>query len=764
MKKQKRNLHVATDKQQPRTPPNNPERPQGDLQSPEDKQERKERVLTQGASSMVSSIADSIVVKNENIFFLTEPDGDVPLNGAHGLGLYYHDCRFLKGYELKLAGMTPIPLVSTAVNGYQAVFQMTNPDIKMADGKLIPKDSLGIKWERLVDGANSALHDAIELQNFGLQAIEFPISLAFEAGFQDVFAVRQMLDETPGKLQAPHWSDGLLTFIYEGADRLYRCLAIHCLTSPQSTEGTTANFRLTLQPRESKRISVSLSIAESEDPKKINPEPSYRPDLKKIRSDLQASSDEWVARHTQFDSNSILLNNIMDRSLRDLRVLRSSIQGNTFFAAGVPWFVTLFGRDSLVTALQTLAYAPSIANETLRVLASYQGEKLDPWRDEQPGKILHELRIGEFARLGEIPHTPYYGTIDATIPFLILVCRHATWTGDLTVFTDLRSNIERALAWMAEHGDTNGDGYIEYQSSSDKGLANQGWKDSGDAIVNDDGSLATPPISLVEVQGYAYMAKTSLADLFARAGEPDRAKHLRNEAQALRARFNQDFWQEDKGIYALALQAGGRPAAVVSSNPGQALWSGIADAEKAGRTVERLMAADMFNGWGIRTLSEKEKRYNPVGYHLGSVWPHDNSIIAAGFRRYGFDNETLRIFSGIIEAAMHFEHYRLPELFAGFRREDYKVPVRYPVACHPQAWAAVTVPYLIETLLGFAPEAFENRLRIIRPMLPDFLNYIEVRGLRVGKATADLRFERTAKGTDVQILKVNGQLDVTVES
>lgn len=251
MKKQKRNLHVATDKQQPRTPPNNPERPQGDLQSPEDKQERKERVLTQGVSSMVSSIADSIVVKNENIFFLTEPDGDVPLNGAHGLGLYYHDCRFLKGYELKLAGITPIPLVSTAVNGYQAVFQLTNPDIKMADGKLIPKNSLGIKWERLIDGANSALHDAIELQNFGLQAIEFPISLAFEAGFQDVFAVRQMLDETPGKLQAPHWSDGLLTFIYEGADRLYRCLAIHCLPSPQSTDGTTANLRLTLQPRES---------------------------------------------------------------------------------------------------------------------------------------------------------------------------------------------------------------------------------------------------------------------------------------------------------------------------------------------------------------------------------------------------------------------------------------------------------------------------------------------------------------------------------
>ena len=317
---------------------------------------------------------------------------------------------------------------------------------------------------------------------------------------------------------------------------------------------------------------------------------------------------------------------------------------------------------------------------------------------------------------------------------------------------------------MAESGDQNRDGYIEYQSSSKKGLINQGWKDSGDAIVNADGSLARPPISLVEVQGYVYSAKVSLADLYERTGERDRAEQLRSEADELRARFNRDFWLEDKAFYALALQADHKPAAVISSNPGQALWSGIVDPEKAHRTVQRLMAPDMFNGWGIRTLSEQERRYNPIGYHLGTVWPHDNSLIASGFRRYGFDKEACEIFTAIAEAAMYFEHYRLPEVFAGFCREDYGVPVHYPVACHPQAWAAGAIPYLVETLLGLVPEAFDERLRIVRPVLPGFVDRLELRRLRVGRGRVDLHFERTSQGSvSVEVLQVTGSLDVVVE-
>jgi glycogen debranching enzyme len=314
---------------------------------------------------------------------------------------------------------------------------------------------------------------------------------------------------------------------------------------------------------------------------------------------------------------------------------------------------------------------------------------------------------------------------------------------------------------MDKYGDLDGDGYIEYASASKHGLINQGWKDSGDAIVNADGSLARPPIALVEVQGYAYRAKREIASLFRRAGDDERAARLEREAEELRRRFNRDFWLESKGVYALALQGDKKPVTVVSSNPGQALWTGIAEDEKARRTMERLMADDMFSGWGVRTLSENERRYNPVGYHLGTVWPHDNSIIAAGFKRYGFDGSAMRIFSGIIRAAMNFEHYRLPELFSGFPEREFGVPARYPVACHPQAWAAGSALCLLETSLGLVPEAFERRLRVERPQLPDFVHWIEMQDLKVGEATADLRFERTADGTIAfSVMKVDGKLDV----
>jgi glycogen debranching enzyme len=483
-----------------------------------------------------------------------------------------------------------------------------------------------------------------------------------------------------------------------------------------------------------------------------------------VKRRLQDACDQSLAAATEVCSESLLFNSLIDRSLRDLHMLQTTLQGQHFFAAGVPWFVTLFGRDSLIAALQMLAYDPRVAAQTLRLLARYQGQKVDAWRDEEPGKIMHELRVGELAHLNEIPQTPYYGTIDATPLFLILVAQHAAWTGDLTLFRDFRSNIERALVWIATYGDSNGDGYLEYQSASDKGLSNQGWKDSGDAVVNDDGTLAQPPIALVEVQGYVYLAKTSLAGLYAQAGEADRAAQLQREAQELRTRFNRDFWLAEKHYYALALQAEHRPVAVIASNPGQALWTGIADPDKARQTVARLMADDMFSGWGVRTLSTHERRYNPIGYHLGTVWPHDNALIAAGFRRYGFHDEAGRIFTGMVEAATHFTHYRLPEVFAGFRRVDYGIPVRYPVACHPQAWAAGSIPFLLMTALGLVPEAFAQRLRIVQPVLPDFLHQLEVHRLRVGDGYADLRFARHTDGSvAIRVLRVEGQLEVITE-
>jgi glycogen debranching enzyme len=731
--------------------------------SAQEQQERKQRVLTQGTPAIVRSIAEAVVIKDENIFFLTEPDGRVPLDDDHGFGLYYHDCRFLNGYELKLAGTTPQALVSTAERGFMAVFQLANLDIRMADGTLIRKEEIGVKWERVIDARGLALHEVITFQNFSQQRIEFPVSLTFQSAFEDVYAVRELLAEQLGTLRSPSWNDGRLSFVYEGKDGRYRSLTVRLAPQVDETDGTTAHVHLALGPRASRRIQVSLVIAVSTHEHEVQPSVQSQPDLKQVETSLQRSSEQWLGAHTEVHTDSLLLNKMLERSLRDLRVLQSTIEGQEFFAAGVPWFVTLFGRDSLITALQTLAYNPAIAEQTLRLLASYQSQHMDEWRDAQPGKILHELRVGEMANLGEIPHTPYYGTIDATPLFLILIGRHAAWTGQLTLFDELRGHIDAALEWIAKYGDLNGDGYVEYASTSGKGLINQGWKDSGDAIIDTDGRLATPPIALVEVQGYVYLAKLTLADLYERAGEPDRAGRLRQEAQDLRGRFNRDFWLEAKGFYALALQADRQPVAVLSSNPGHALWAGIADPDKAQRTVERLMDDDMFNGWGIRTLSAQERGYNPLGYHLGTVWPHDNAIIAAGFRRYGFDAAARRIFTAITEAAMYFAHYQLPELFAGFGRQEYGVPVRYPVACHPQAWAAGSVPYFVEVVLGLTPEASERRLHVIRPILPDFIDRLEMHRLRVGSGRADLSFERISDGVAVKILKIEGPLDVIIE-
>jgi glycogen debranching enzyme len=612
----------------------------------EERERRKQHVLTHGQSSMTRGIAGAVVVKREDVFFLTEPDGRVPLDDGHGFGLYYHDCRFLNGYELSIAGTRPDALISTATHGFMAVIELTNPDLEISEGRLIKKETIGIQWTRVIDSATPVLADSLIFQDFGLESIELPMALTFRAEFEDIFAVRGTLPPEKGKLHPPHWKDGILCFIYHGADGMYRSLSIHFTPTPSYTEGTTAQFLLRLKSEERVQLSIWLTLAESQELSNVRPEAHEHRDARSLSRNLRDTSDSWLANHTEVRSDNLFLHRILDRSLHDLHMLKSRLKGYEYFAAGVPWFVTLFGRDSLIAALEALAYAPDMAEHTLRLLAGYQGRTVDPERDEEPGKILHELRIGEMARLHEIPQTPYYGTIDATLLFLIVLGRHAAWTGNLNLFHDLRAPIEKALAWMVAYGDRNGDGYLEYQSASHQGLANQGWKDSGDAIVNDDGSLATPPIALVEVQGYAYLAKTTLADLYQRAGESQRAEQLRREAEELRARFNQDFWLAERGIYALALQAEGRPASVVSPNPGHALWSGIADPDKARQTVERLMAEDMFSGWGIRTLSAKERRYSPIAYHLGTVWPHDNALIAAGCRRYGCDDAAMRLFAG----------------------------------------------------------------------------------------------------------------------
>jgi glycogen debranching enzyme len=732
---------------------------------PGTKQRRKERVFTSPAPSITLSIANAVVIKNEGLFFLTKLDGSIPLKGKHGFGLYYHDCRYLSGYQVRIADVNPIVLVSNADSGFAAVFELTNPEIVVGEDERIKLNEIGIKWRRILDAGKSALYEVFTFQNFSQRKVAFPFTLTYHSDFEDVFAIRGLVPIQPGRRRSPAWEDGVLNFVYEGADKLYRSLSVCFSLLPQKIEDTSAGFQVILEPREVKELFVSLIVTESPVGEQVKPRREYQPGLGGIEAYFKQASEEWLQGWTEVSSNSTHLNRVLDRSLRDLRMLSIPLEEKDYFAAGIPWFVALFGRDSIITALQTLAFNQKLATDTLRLLARFQGQEVGEWRDEQPGKILHELRMGELARLGEIPHSPYYGTVDATPLFLILLAHHAAWTGDLTLFHELREHIERALTWIDRYGDSDGDGFTDYRSTRAGGLINQGWKDSDNAIVNRDGSLAEPPIALVEVQGYVYRAKMDLADLFEQAGELDRASQLREDARKLKDWFNEAFWLEDLGIYAMALQAHGKPVAVVSSNPGHALWAGIADRDKAEKTAKRLMAEDMFSGWGIRTLSALEKAYNPTAYHLGSVWPHDSSIIAAGFRHYRFDEYADRVFSGLSEASVHFESNRLPELFCGFPYQDYHVPVRYPVACHPQAWAAGSIPYLTTVFLGLKPEAFEHRLRIVRPVLPEGVDRIQVRGLKVSDASVDINFERASGGqTTVNVIALDGDLDVTLEA
>lgn len=710
------------------------------------------------------SIARAVVVKDEDLFFICDASGDVPLENIDGLGLYYHDCRYLNGYQLRIAGTQPNALTSTSSHGFMSAFELTNHEITVRRGITIEKQRIGIRWERIVDAVKCSLLDCLSIRNFGHEPATFALWFEFSAAFDDVFSIRGFHASRIGRVLAPAWKKGVLVFAYAGADGIHRGLHVQFTPAPRSVRPTGANIEIALGPGQGTDVHVSLAIEESSSPRPVRRRRTGGARIHEVTHALHGSREHWLETATHVTSDSPLLNRVIDRSLGDLRVLRSTLQGRAFFCAGLPWYGTLFGRDSIIAAIEALAYQPTIAADTLRLLASYQGDRVDDWRDEEPGKILHELRRGELANLNEIPQTPYYGSVDSTPLFLILVALHAQWTGDLGLFRELESHVVRALEWIAVYGESTGNGYVAYESKSAKGLGNQGWKDSGDSIVNADGSLAMPPISLVEVQGYVYLAKQGIADLYERAGDLDTAARLRREAGDLRSRFNRDFWLSKKGTYALALQAGNKPAAVVSSNPGQALWSGIADAAKARKVVRHLMSPDMFGGWGVRTLSTRERRYNPIGYHLGTVWPHDNAIVVAGLRRYGFDEAAVKVTSRMVAAAGHFEHDRLPETFCGFSEQDYADPVRYPVACHPQAWAAGAVPFMLARLLGLTPCAFEKRLRIERPLLPAGVNILELHRLRVGQASVGLRFTRVSPGhVAVDVLGLHGDLRVEVE-
>ncbi len=508
-----------------------------------DKQARKTQLLKRGTPSVTRSIADAICIKAGNIFFVAESDGGIPVKDGHGYGLYYHDCRFLNGYELQLADSKPIVLAGATGGMGAANFELTNPHFELGGGKQLPSGQIGISWNRELDGTALSLADHILIKNYSQSPVEFPITLSFEADFEDVFAVRGLFVECPGEMHKPEWKDEKLVFAYDGADAYQRGLTVSFSPKPDVRRVRAARYMIALDRLEEREIQVSLVISERKTERrgrggKLEVAGRKFADPKLVVADL---SSDWSKDWPEIQSDSLLLNKAIERASRDLQSLRSSIRGDGYFAAGIPWFTTLFGRDSLITAMQMLPIRPQIAAETLRLLATYQARETDARRDAQPGKILHELRVGELAATGSIPHSPYYGTVDATPLFLILMDEYVHWTGDMALFNELRAPLELALEWIDSYGDLNGDGYVDYKTTSDQGLVNQGWKDSINSTLNSDGSFAKPPIALVEVQGYVYRAKMCLAHLYEQAGQPERGKSLRSSADALAVQIQPRF-------------------------------------------------------------------------------------------------------------------------------------------------------------------------------------------------------------------------------
>jgi glycogen debranching enzyme len=700
------------------------------------------------------NLSGSTVVKSGNGFCIALDHGQLPLDSDHPLGLYLDDCRHLRGYELRLGGRPARLLIASDAPGTGAVYELTNQDIVLADGSTLPLQSLRVRLERRM--LPDAMADWITLHSYAREPVELELELRFDADFRTMLEVRGGV--TPVEREVRRRADGhTIRLAAIGMDGRERSTTITC---PGAVAGDDGALRalVVLEPGAEMSLHVHFALTE----------PGLAADARDRLMALPhagAEAEAWLADRPSVDVDDDLVDRVLRRSLLDLRLLQSELDGHRYCAAGVPWYATLFGRDSIIAAREMLAFDRDLAEETLRLLAGRLGTRLDDEHDEEPGKVLHELRGGELTATGVTPFVRYYGTVDATPLFLCLLGEHANWTGSLDLFRDLRPQVDEALRWIDEYGDLDGDDLLEYHRRSRAGLENQGWKDSWDAIVDHDGALLRPPIALVEVQGYVVAAKNRMARLFELDGDVARADRLRAEAAQVAAELER-FWLDDRGFYSMALDVDKRPSRALASNQGHLLWAVAIPRERAAAVRTALMSDGLYSGWGVRTLSDDEGAFNPVGYHVGTVWPHDNAFFGVGLRKYGFDEAFLRIFGDLLDAAANFRDYRLPELFAGFARTDYESPVPYPVACSPQAWAAGALPSMLTAGLGLVPNALERRLCISRPSLPRQVSRLGLRGLRVGDARIDLLFERIAGRPDSVVLtdvQIDGDVDVLLQ-
>ena len=690
-------------------------------------------------ASAQNVIHQRVSIKHGDSFVLSDRRGDLPSGPGMETGLYVGGTRHLSVLELRLEGEKP-PLLSSSLSDDDVTLTsvQTNPDITIGAGIRVPKDAVLVERELAV--ADGRLHQRIRVESFHLAEVKLTLRIALAADFVDIFEVRGYTRKARGQmLPADVRADGI-TWSYMGLDDVLRRTVVQAAPAPALIDADGMVFTLVLAPHAPQVIDLVASggIAELVS--------SVAPDTKKAVARVRRENAQWDKTATHVFTSSEKMNALLERAFADVRLMCTRTSEGMIPYAGIPWYACPFGRDSLWTSLMTLSLQPRIAAGTLRYLAKRQATTYDDFTDADPGKVLHEMRTGEMANLREIPFVPYYGSVDATPLFVVLLDRYVAWTGDADLADSLWENSLAALRWIRGAADLDGDGFLEYKRRSPEGLSNQGWKDSGDCIFHTGGALAKGPIARVEVQAYAYAALRSGARLARMLADDILARELEDDALRLKARFDEKFWSESLGTYALALDGAKAPCEVSTSNAGHALWSGIAEEGRAAKVAKRLLGRDLFSGWGIRTLAEGEARYNPMSYHNGSIWPHDNAIVAAGLKRYDYRDEAARVASAILEASLLFDDARVPELFCGFPRSARHAPIPYPVACRPQAWSAATIFHLLETLLGLEVDGRGQRASFVKPALPPSIEWIEITNLAVGAKRASLRLERTRSG------------------
>ncbi len=694
-------------------------------------------------------------LKHGDTFAVFDHRGDIGGEPGNSEGLYHLDTRILSQFQLLLEEARPL-LLSSMTQDDNAVFSadLSNPDLLIDGVVALRREQLHLNRTKFVWDGNC--HERLLVRNFSDGPLHIRLTFRFAADFADLFEVRGEHRAAHGQSFAELESGQAVLLRYMGLDHIERATRLLFDPAPKTLTTAHAGYELLLKANETRRIFVryGVPIAGAEE---WNGRVFYR-QMRNARHALRESS----ARAASVDSSNSVFNEIVRRSVSDLYMLITDTPYGHYPYAGTPWFSTPFGRDALITALMTLWIDPTIAKGVLGYLAANQATSSDPVRDAEPGKILHEVRHGEMANLREVPFGRYYGSVDSTPLFVLLLGEYFVRTGDLETVRALWPNAEAALRWMDTYGDRDGDGFVEYYRQTKEGLANQGWKDSHDSIFHADGRIAEGPIALCEVQAYVYGAKRHGALLAGALGHHAQASSLQAQAMALRSRFEEKFWCEELGVYAIALDGAKEPCRVVSSNAGQVLLTGIASPERAERVSQTLLAPGIFSGWGIRTLGMSEARYNPMSYHNGSVWPHDNALIAMGMARYGQKQAASKVFGALFDAASYMDLRRLPELFCGFVRRQRNAPTQYPVACAPQAWASATTLCLLQATLGLELFDGSREVAFYRPVLPEFLSHVHLRNLRLSGGSVDVLLHRHGADVAATVTRRDGDVVVVV--